>query len=221
MKTVAGKSVFDILDEILTPDHTAVLVIDMQNDAILPEGKFALAGNDISGMLEILPRCAAFIESARGYGVRVVHVRTITLKDGNSDSPSWLRAKATITGETQWFLDDTWGAEFCAGCQPREGEAVVTKHRSSAFVNTDLDQILRNNEIKTVVVIGEQTPGCVEATYREAAYRDYYNVLIEDCVAAYDRAQHEASLLVQRARHDVCRAQDVLHIWKLHQHRMG
>jgi nicotinamidase-related amidase len=213
MKVVQGKAVLDTLGEILAPQHTAVLVIDMQNDAVLPEGKFALAGNDISGMLEILPRCADFITAARRAGVRVVHVRTITLRNGNSDSPSWLRTKANITGETQWFLEDTWGAEFCAGCEPLKGEAIVTKHRSSAFLNTDLDQILRNNEIKTVVVIGEQTPGCVEATYREAAYRDYYNVLVEDCVAAYDPAQHEASLLIQRARHDVCRSEQVLQIW--------
>jgi ureidoacrylate peracid hydrolase len=216
MRVVQGKAVFETLDEILAPQHTALVVIDMQNDAILPEGKFALAGNNVSDMLEILPRCADFIRAARECGVRVVHVRTITLKNGNSDSPSWLRAKANITGETQWFLEDTWGADFCAGCEPREGEAVVTKHRSSAFLNTDLDQILRGHEVKTVVVIGEQTPGCVEATYREAAYRDYYNVLVEDCVAAYDRAQHEASLLIQRARHDVCRSEQVLEIWRRH-----
>lgn len=217
MKVVQGKAVLETLDEILAPQHTAVLVIDMQNDAVLPEGKFALAGNDVSGMLEILPRCAGFIRAARECGVRVVHVRTITLKNGNSDSPSWLRAKANITGETQWFLEGTWGADFCTGCEPSEGEAIVTKHRSSAFLNTDLDQILRGHEIKTVVVIGEQTPGCVEATYREAAYRDYYNVLIEDCVAAYDQAQHEASLLIQRRRHDVCRSEQVLEIWRRHQ----
>jgi nicotinamidase-related amidase len=216
MRVVQGKAVLETLDEILAPQHTAVLVIDMQNDAILPEGKFALAGNEVTDMVEILPRCANFIRAAREYGVRVVHVRTITLKNGNSDSPSWLRAKANITGETQWFLEGTWGAEFCAGCEPLEGEAVVTKHRSSAFLNTDLDQILRGHETKTVVVIGEQTPGCVEATYREAAYRDYYNVLVEDCVAAYDRAQHEASLLIQRARHDVCRSDEVLEIWRRH-----
>ena len=75
---------------------------------------------------------------------------------------------------------------------------------------TDLDLILRAAGIETVVVIGEQTPGCVEATFRDAAYHDYYNVLVEDCVAAFDEEQHEASLLVQRRRHDVCTAEQVL-----------
>ena len=221
MKQISGKLVCETLDEVLDADHSAVVVIDMQNDAVLPEGKFARAGNDISGMLEIVPRCTGFIEEARALDVLVIHVRTITLRDGRSDSPLLApRAKASISGETEWFLEGSWGAEFCEGCKPLPGEPVVTKHRSSAFRNTDLDQILRNNDIRTVVVIGEQTPGCVEATYRDAAYHDYYNVLIEDCVAAFDRAQHEASLLVQRARHDVCHSEEALAIWQRQRGRM-
>lgn len=216
MKEISGKWVCENLGEILDPDYSAVVVVDMQNDALLPEGKFAKAGNDISGMTKILPRCAGFIEAARRLSILVIHVRTITLPNGRSDSPSWLRAKAGMSGETEWFLEGTWGAEFWEGCAPVPGEPVVTKHRSSAFKNTDLDQILHNNRIRTVVVIGEQTPGCVEATYRDAAYHDYYNVLIEDCVAAFDQDLHEASLKIQKARHDVCHSEEALAIWQRH-----
>ena len=165
-------------------------------------------------MQEILPRCAAFIREVRSLGIPVIHVGTVTLRDGRSDSPSWIRAKAAITGETEWFLEGTWGAEFCEECAPLPGESVVTKHRSSAFRGTNLDQLLRARDVRTVVVIGEQTPGCIEATYRDAAYHDYYNVLVEDCVAAFDQELHEASIKIQRARHDVCRAEDVLAIWR-------
>jgi nicotinamidase-related amidase len=211
--------VLDSLDEILEPVRCALVVVDMQNDAVLPGGKFAEAGNDISSIQEIVPRCAGFIGEARAAGVLVVHVRTLTLANGLSDSPSWIRAKQSISGETEWFLEGSWGAEFCEGCRPQPGEPVVTKHRASAFRNTDLDQILRGNSIETVVVIGEQTPGCVEATYRDAAYHDYYNVLIEDCVAAFDRELHEASLKIQRARHDVCHSDEALAIWQRHRRR--
>jgi nicotinamidase-related amidase len=214
VRVVAGKLVCESLEEVLEPTRCAVVVVDMQNDAILPEGKFARAGNDVSAMLEILPRCTGFIQEARALDVLVVHVRTVTLLHGRSDSPSWLRAKASISGETEWFLEGTWGAEFCRGCEPVPGEPVVTKHRSSAFKSTDLDQVLRSSGIDTVVVIGEQTPGCVEATYRDAAYHDYYNVLVEDCVAAFDRELHEASLRIQRARHDVCRSDEAVAIWR-------
>jgi nicotinamidase-related amidase len=164
-------------------------------------------------MLRILPRCAALIAEARVLDVPVVHIQTITLSEGRSDSPSWLRAKGAMVG-SDFCLEGTWGAEICEEVVPLPGEVLITKRRSSAFHGTELDRVLRTMGIQTVVVIGEQTPGCVEATYRDAAYHDYYNVLVEDCVAAFDERQHEASLLIQRARHDVCTAEELLSIWR-------
>jgi nicotinamidase-related amidase len=216
MKTIAGHRVCETLEEVLEPRQCAVVVIDMQNDAVKPDGKFAKAGNDITGMLQIRPRCGGFIEEARNLQVPVIHVRTITLPNGRSHSPSWLRAIVNIANESTFFLEGSWGAEFCEECLPIAGEPIITKHRSSAFIGTDLNQILRAIGVRTVVVIGEQTPGCVEATYRDAAYHDYYNVLIEDCVAAFDSELHEASLKIQRARHDVCHSEEALAIWQAH-----
>ena len=71
----------------------------------------------------------------------------------------------------------------------------MRKYRSSGFWGTNLDMILRSNSIKTVVVGGCTTEGCVESTARDAMFNDYYVVIPEDCVASDDRAQHEASLL--------------------------
>ena len=213
MKDIKGKAVCETLEEVLTPEHCAVVVIDLQNDFIHSDGLVAKTGADMSTMEPVLASCAAFIEEARRLGVPVVHVQTITLSDGQSDSPSWLRAKGTIV-DSDFTLVGTWGAAICEEVTPVPGEVVVTKHRSSAFRGTDLDMILHTGGVQTVVVVGVQTPGCVEATYRDAAYHDYYNVLIEDCVAAYDQGQHEASLLVQRARHDVCTAGECVAIWQ-------
>lgn len=188
MRTVYGKQVCETLEEVLNPDWCAVLPIDLQNDFMDPRGKVAMAGGNVEPMQEILPKCVDFMKRARELGVRIIHVRIIDLPDGASDSPSWLRAKGMISGVSEFAVEGTWGAEFCEGCEPLGGEPMVTKHRSSAFVGTNLDALLRSNDIKTVVIIGEQTPGCVEATYRDAAYFDYYNVLIEDCVAARERS---------------------------------
>jgi nicotinamidase-related amidase len=213
MREIHGKQVCETLEEVLQPERCAVLVIDMQNDLIKPEGKIAKTGLDMSGMYRITPRCGDFIERARAAGVPVVHVQTTTLPDGASDSPSWIRAKGSMVREADFCLEGTWGAEIAEECAPAPGEVVVTKHRSSAFRGTELDMILRSLGRETVVVIGEQTPGCVEATFRDAAYHDYYNVLVEDCVAAYDPEQHDASILIQRRRHDVCSAEQVFEIW--------
>ena len=216
MKEIFGKMVCETIEEVLNPEWCAVLPIDLQNDFMLPNGAVGKAGGDLSEMVELLPKAEQFIKRTRELGVKLIHIRIVDLPDGESDSPSWLRAKGSISGVTSFAVEGTWGAEFTEGCEPRPGEPVVTKHRSSAFVGTNLDMILKGNGIKTVVIIGEQTPGCVEATYRDAAYYDYYNVLVEDCVAGRDRELHDASIKVQKARHDVVTMDQVFSIWSLY-----
>ncbi len=214
MKEIFGKMVCENIEEVLNPDWCAVVPIDLQNDFMLPNGVVGRAGGDLSSMTELLPKAESFIKQTRELGVRLVHVRIVDLPNGESDSPSWIRAKGLISNVHAFAVEGTWGAEFCEGCEPRPGELVVTKHRSSAFVGTNLDLILKNNGVKTVVIIGEQTPGCVEATYRDAAYYDFYNVLVEDCVAGRDRELHDASIKIQKARHDVVTMDQVLSIWR-------
>jgi nicotinamidase-related amidase len=214
MRTVHGKQVCETLAEVLDPARAAVVVIDVQNDAMRREGKLALAGNNVDDMVAVLPRIAAFVAEARELGIPVIHVQMIHKVGSTAQSGPHLRTMCTISAIEDAFLEGTWGAELCEEVAPLAGEPVVVKHRSSAFRGTDLDMILRATGRETVVVVGEQTPGCVEATFRDAAYHDYYNVLVEDCVAAYDRRQHEASLLIQRRRHDVCTAAEALAIWR-------
>jgi nicotinamidase-related amidase len=208
MREIYGKQVCETLEEVLYPGWTAVLPIDLQNDFMDPAGKVAQAGGDVSEMVKLLPKAVDFLNRSRQLGVRLVHVRIVDLPNGESDSAPWL------SGVSEFAVEGTWGADYSPGCEPKPGEIVVTKHRSSAFVGTNLDLILKANGIKTVVIIGEQTPGCVEATYRDAAYYDFYNVLVEDCVAARDRELHDASIKIQKARHDVCTMEQVFSIWQ-------
>jgi nicotinamidase-related amidase len=213
MREIHGKLVCETVEEVLNPEWSAVLAIDLQNGFMLPGGSVAKAGGDISAMVELIPRCVEFLGAARERGIRIIHVRWVDLPDGASDSPAWLRSKGLMTGTTEFALEGSWDAEFVAGCEPLPGEPVVTKHRSSAFTGTNLEQLLHSMGVQAVVLIGEQTPGCIEATYRDAAYRDFYNVLIEDRIAARDPELHEASLKVQRARHDVITAEKALSVW--------
>jgi nicotinamidase-related amidase len=214
MKKVWNHLVCETIEEVLHPDRCALLIIDMQNEVTSPDGGAARWGKDITNIVSIIPKCQEMLEAARQWNIPVFHIRYATLPDGRSDSPSWIRTKIALAGTSDAFVEGTWGAEICAELAPRPTEPVITKYRSSAFTGTNLDQFLRANRVETVVIIGEQTPGCVEATYRDAAYHDYYNVLVEDCVAAFDCGLHEASLKVQRDRHDVCMAEQVLAIWR-------
>ena len=85
----------------------------------------------------------------------------------------------------------------------KRNEPIIKKHRSSGFVGTNLDLVLRSNRIETTVVIGVMTEGCVESTARDAAFYDYYVVLTPDCMASDVLAWHEASLTTMGGRHDI------------------
>jgi nicotinamidase-related amidase len=112
-----------------------------------------------------------------------------------------------------YTVPGTKGHEFLAEFRPRDGELVVPKYRSSGFWGTNLDMLLRSNQVETVVVAGCTTEGCVESTARDAMFNDYYVVIPEDCVASDDRAQHEASILLMRHRFDLSTGSVVSKVW--------
>jgi nicotinamidase-related amidase len=183
MQEIFGKLVYDKLSEVVAPAHTALILVDMQNDFLAPEGNSArVEGRDVSEVPDVIHTLAGLLEEARRVGVLVVHLQNTTLPDGRSDSPAFLAAKARVAKNPLYTLDGTWGHEFVDDLAPVAGEVVVRKHRSSGFVNTDLDLILRANRIESVVVTGCITNGCVLATAQHARFNDYYTVVPEDCV---------------------------------------
>lgn len=205
------------------PTSTALLIIDMQNDCCAEAGSAARAGADVSAYQPIIPRIAAFAEACREIQVPVINVRILTLRDGLSDSPAWLRLRLRANhnfgpknaGPWMFAVEETWGADFVPALGPKDGDFIVTKYRSSAFHQTNLDLILRSNGIATILVCGCTTEGCVESTVRDATFYDYFPVVLEDCVASDDRSLHDASLRVMKAyRTDVATAKDVLQVWQ-------
>lgn len=170
-----GKQVLTEIAELVAPMHTALLVVDMQNDCCTDGGAFERQGADTTMYRQSVPRIARLLEAARRDGVRVIFVKATTLPGGASQSPAQLlfehRMKESYEhpgGEAFDFCrPGTWGHEIMDELQPRPDELVVEKHRSSAFVGTNLDLILRSNGIKTIVVTGCTTEGCVDSTIRD------------------------------------------------------
>lgn len=179
--------------------HTALLVIDMQNEFCSSDGHIAKSGKNITAAQGLAKQLPAFISTARAAGVLIIFVGNVYTTPANHYlSDVWLEqaARRRAGGGT---LDPicargAWGAEFYGDVRPEPTDPVVTKHRYSAFHNTDLDTILRAHAIRTVVLTGVVTNVCVETTAREAHVRDYYVVLLDDGTAAYSQADHEATL---------------------------
>jgi len=217
---VHGKDVYTEIEELVDPSHTALLLIDMQYDFVDPGGLFGLMGVDLSMYEESRPRLAELLEAARENGVLIIHVQNTQLKQHMSDSPAQHRFNLYMHGDVRqgdlpltYTVPGTVGHDFLPEFQPRADELVVRKYRSSGFWGTNLDMLLRSNQVQTVVVAGCTTEGCVESTARDAMFNDYYVVIPEDCIASDDRSQHEASILLMRHRFDFSTGSELGKVW--------
>lgn len=195
------KRVLDTLGEQIEPAHTALLVVDMQNDFVHPEGWVASQGIpgylDSAGVPNALARCARLLEGARSAGLLRVFIRM--LGDEGYLSPPVIAQYRRLqgTGRPLSTLEGSWGAEVHRSLTPEPDnplEQIVDKTRYSAFAGTRLDQLLRSHDIKTVVMCGVATSGCVESTSRDAFCSDYYVVSASDACADYDPDRHAYSL---------------------------
>ncbi len=224
MITIENKVVYTTLAELINPNHTAVIVVDMQNDFCKAGGAFDQLGIDISMYPAMLPHLSRLLVGARKVGVKVIYILMTVLPNRVSDSPAQIRFNMRLHlpthGATQpllYTVEGSPGQEIVEDLAPEPGDLIVRKYRSSAFWGTNLDMLLRSNAIETVIVTGCTTEGCVESTARDALFNDYYVVLPEDCVASDDARQHEASLFLMRHRFDVVTSDGILSIWKEHQ----
>jgi nicotinamidase-related amidase len=217
---VDGKAVFTTLGELADAAHTALLLVDMQRDFVEPDGLFATLGIDVSMYSGSRPVLAGLLRDARRAGVLVIHVQNTALADRMSDSPAQIRFNLRMHAEhrgtgapLRYSVPGTRGHDFVSDLAPLPDELVVRKYRSSAFFGTNLDLLLRSNGIKTVVIGGCTTEGCVESTARDAMFSDFYVVIATDGVASDDREQHEASLLLMRHRFDLATAAEISDVW--------
>jgi ureidoacrylate peracid hydrolase len=179
------------LKERCDPGVAALIVVDVQNDFVSPEGSAAKRGDDVTAALAMVPRLTRLIDKARSAGVTVIYVKT--LHSEWTDTPSWIYRSSQKSG-LNTCREGTWGADFYQGISPLASERVVIKHRYSAFINTDLNTVLKARDVQSVLVTGVATNVCVETTARDAYMFDYYVTMVEDCAAAYDAKLHMATL---------------------------
>lgn len=175
--------------DVFAPARCALVVVDVQNDYCHVDGVFGRAGYDLGAVHAAVERITALVDVARRVGVPVIWVRT--QHDRWTDSPMWLmrgvRAAAPICAT------GSWGAELFR-VTPAAGECVVVKHRYSAFVGSRLPVVLRALGRSTLLFAGVTTNVCVESTLRDAFMRDWHVALVEDCAAAFTKAEHDAAV---------------------------
>jgi nicotinamidase-related amidase len=162
-------------------NHAAVLSMDLHTSivSIYTEGQDGF-----------LARVARVQEAAREAGIPLIHVR-VGFRPGLPEISARNALFSAIKTSPQWqqlFMGE--GGAIHPEVAPRGDEVVVTKHRGSAFPGTDLEMILRANEIETLVLMGIATSGVVLATLLHAADADYRLVVVRDCCVDRDPEVH-------------------------------
>jgi ureidoacrylate peracid hydrolase len=198
----------------IDPKRTAVIVVDMQNDFGSAGGMFKRAGIDISGIEAATEATRGALQTARAAGIAVVYLKmehpVDLMNAGPIDGPHRIKHAPLGIGETIEAPDGseggilvrgTWNTDIVGALAPEPGDRLVSKHRYSGFFETELDDVLKELGAKYLLVTGCTTSVCVESTVRDAMFRDYSCIVLEDCTAepigsGFPRTNHEASLTV-------------------------
>ena len=182
-------------------EDTAVIVIDMQRDFLSLDGYFASLGEDNQHLTRAIAPAMQLLDSLRTQRTLIIHTREShrpELVDLNRNK----RLKAQGTGAEigslgplgRLLVRGEYGCDFHDGFQPKQGEIVVDKPGNSAFYATDLEHILRAQNIKHLILFGVTTDVCVSSTMRDANDRGYDCLLVEDCCGAATLELHESVL---------------------------
>ncbi|MCG2867209.1 MAG: isochorismatase family cysteine hydrolase [Vulcanisaeta sp.] len=166
-------------DVILDPSKTAVVVVDMQNDFVKPNGKLYVPTAQAT-----VPAIRKLLEKARDANVPIIYTQDWHFKN----DPEF-----RIWGEH--CVMNTWGAEIIDELKPMPDDILIRKRRYDAFFGTDLDYVLRHVvHADTLVIVGTVANICVLHTAGSAAL-NWYNVVVPiDGISALDEFDYYAAL---------------------------
>jgi nicotinamidase-related amidase len=181
----------------LDPATTALLVIDVQNTYLEPKEtpeETARWQPFFDRMHDtVIPNTKQLIADCRARGVEIVYARITSLKSDGRD-----RSLAQKKPGFNYLLlpRDEAGGQIVPELAPEPDDIVVLKTTDSALTGTNLRMLLRNMDIKDVVVCGIFTDQCVSSTVRSLVDESFGVVLVEECCAAATMELHEAELRI-------------------------
>jgi nicotinamidase-related amidase len=187
-------------------DGTALLIIDMQRDFLEPGGFGAALGNDVARLRSAVEPIRTVLAVARRRGLPVIHTREGHRPDLSDAPPHKVErgdpklrigalgpmGRILIRGEP--------GHDIIPELTPLPTEPVIDKPGKGAFYQTDLELLLKNRSIETLLICGVTTEVCVNTTVREANDRGFRCIVLADCCASYFPEFHAAGLAMIKAQ---------------------
>jgi nicotinamidase-related amidase len=160
------------------PAHTALVVVDMQNDFVHQGGSLL-----VPDARATIPAITRLLRFARAHGIRVVYSQD-SHRDGDPEWRIW----------PEHAREGTWGWQIVDELAPAQGDVVLRKLRYDAFYGTPLDHLLRLWGVDTLVICGTVANKGVQSTAASAALRWYDVVIPRDAISALDPFDLESTL---------------------------
>jgi nicotinamidase-related amidase len=200
---------FTTLKEIVEPEHTCLVVWDVQNALV----------NVIFNREQFLKSLKTFIAAARKNNVLIVYTK-ITPLPAAAESPWRVYTMMKRFGVDDpaklrtWLVPGSPEAEIPDEVKPAENDLVLNKHTASIFIGTHFEYFMMNKGIKTILFAGISTEIGIASSARDASNRGFYPVVLSDCVSSSDKEMHEATLKVLPRVCLVMPSTDVTAQWK-------
>jgi ureidoacrylate peracid hydrolase len=198
------------LAEQIAPAHTALVLVDMQNDFVHDEGIFVRQWGKTNRWIKaIVPVCRRLLLAARERAVTVVHLRV--LNDLLRNPASW----HNFWGPPSCVVEGTWGADLIEELRPGDDELVISKYTYDGFVDTVLEAVLRRLRIRTLVFAGVDSDVCVRDTAAHGFALGYTPVFARDALAADNETAH-AGVLQSFGEHygHVVASDQIIDVWQ-------
>jgi nicotinamidase-related amidase len=168
-------------------EDTAILLVDPHNDMFAEGGKVWPRLKDVGDKNNVHRNIKAIIGFARQSNILIVYVPHRRWREGDVENwkhPS--RAHVALKG-LKLYEYGAWGGDWYKEFEPQKGDLICYEHWGmGGFQNTDLDLLLRQHDIRKVIIIGMTAPGCVESTGRQAMELGYSVTLVSDATAAFN-----------------------------------
>lgn len=163
-------------------NRTALVLVDLQNDNVHPDGAYASFGAAAHAEeQDLITHVRSLLDWAREQSVPVIHNHIVSFPGrpfGGNNAPIF-----KMIGPDSLRLG-SWGARGLDGLEAQEDEPVLQRNRMSCFNGTPLDSLLRNLGISDVIVAGVWTNMAVEHTIRDAADHGYRAILPADATSS-------------------------------------
>ncbi len=197
------------LKEIIDPNHTALLVWDVQN----------LLVNGIFNKKEFLKDLKSLIAIARVKNIPIIYSKITPLpRDYESSFRTFMFMKRFNIKDPEklprFLIPGTPEAEIPSEISPLNTDVVIEKNTASIFIGTNFEYLMRNKGIDTILFTGIATEFGVASSARDSCNRGFYTVVVEDCVSSFNQKNHEMTLDILKTICLIEPSQNIIKEWE-------